>query len=146
MALPPGADAHPMEAAEALEAGHGDADLELLEADGALGRVDAVLLGGRVREHAGAAGGHGRQGRAAAACASCIPGAGAGRGGDAPIIRAVRRDADTNVRLAQGLKVGEGARRKLAVTHGALVFLGDLGRRGRERRQAAIDARGWPGF
>jgi hypothetical protein len=49
-------DAPAMKPAETLEPRHLRADLELLEADGALGVVDAVLFGGAVDEHACAAG------------------------------------------------------------------------------------------
>ena len=61
--LEPAHDAVVVEAAEALQAAHIDGDFELLEADGALGRVDTVLLRGLVREDAGAA----RQARGRAA-------------------------------------------------------------------------------
>lgn len=55
--LEPARDAVQMESAEAFQTGHVDADLELLEADGALCVVDAVLLGGFVGEEARAAAG-----------------------------------------------------------------------------------------
>jgi len=119
MVYEPGRDAGAMEATEALEAGHGDADLELLEADGALGRVDAVLLGGEVGEHAGAARRLARRGLAAVG------------------IAAVGRDADGDVGLAEGLVVGERAGRQRAVADGTFVLLGDLGRRRRRRWEAA---------
>ena len=49
--LPPGADAVLMKPTKTLQPGHGNADLELLEADYALGGVGAVLLGGDVWKH-----------------------------------------------------------------------------------------------
>jgi hypothetical protein len=48
----PLADTAAVESAQALQSRHGDADLELLEADGAFGIVHAVLLRCQVGEHA----------------------------------------------------------------------------------------------
>lgn len=53
----PGRDAGPVEAAKAFQTRHGDANLELLEANGALGGVDAVLLCSSIGKHAGPASG-----------------------------------------------------------------------------------------
>ena len=51
----PAHDTIEMEAAEALQPSHVDADLELLEADSALSVINAILLGGLVPEDARAA-------------------------------------------------------------------------------------------
>ena len=55
MRAEPAHDTIEMEAAKALQSSHLDADLEFLEADSALGVIDAVLLCGRVPEDACAA-------------------------------------------------------------------------------------------
>lgn len=109
----PPRDARPVEPAQTLQPRHRHAHLELLQADGALGAVDAVLLRRRVGEHAGPP----LAGAAAARFAAC------GRGA----VGAVRGDADVDVGLALGLEVGEAAGRELAVADGAFVFLGELG-------------------
>lgn len=124
MPLPPGIDARPMETTQTLEAGHGHASLELLEANRTLGRVDTVLLGRRVRKHARPAGRHGRQRVRAATFV---------RRRTWPAIPTVSRDAAVDVRLAQRLKVGECPGRQLAVADGALVLFGDLGSRDKDR-------------
>jgi hypothetical protein len=86
----PGGDARVVETTQTLETGHWDADCELLEADGALGRVYAVLLRGSVGKHARPAGlGVGVHRRAT------------------PRVPRMRRDANVDVRLAHGFVVGE---------------------------------------
>lgn len=120
----PRLDTCAMEATQALEPRHGHADLELFETDGALGVVDAVLLGGCVREDAGAprhARGRGpvrvrprRKSRPAAATTRAVG--------------AMLHDAVVDVGLALGLEVRQGARGQLVVAHGTLVLLGDLRR------------------
>ena len=52
MPLPPRRDTAPVESAEALEPCHGNADLKLLQADGAFRRVYAVLFCRDIGEHA----------------------------------------------------------------------------------------------
>lgn len=61
MPLPPRIDTRPVEPTKTLQPGHSNSGLKLLQADGALSRVDAVLLGRRVGEHAGPARRYGRQ-------------------------------------------------------------------------------------
>ena len=51
-------------------------------------------------------------------------------------------DARVDVGFAEGLKVWERARGKLAVTDGTLVFFGDLGLRGRDRWEVAVGGGG----
>ena len=90
-----------VKAAETLEPGHGNAGLELLEANGALGVVDAVLPRGRVGEDAGPprrARGRGPVRRAASTAEGV-------RGPSVRVVSAVLRDAVVDVRLALGLKV-----------------------------------------
>lgn len=121
MSLEPSHDAPPVEAAQALQPRHVDADLELLEADGALGRVDAVLLRSLVGEHARSPGQIGRRRRRR--------GAATRRRNSRPPRRsaaAVGGYARGYVRLALGLEVGQRAGRQLAVADGTLVLFRDL--------------------
>lgn len=141
----PRLDAGAVEAAQALEPGHGDAGLELLEADGALGVVDAVLLGGRVGEDAGAPCGPRWRGAMRARGAPVVrtrtrttPAPGPAPTAGTRAVGAVLRDAVVDVGFAAGLEVRELARGELVVADGALVFFGDLRGRG---RQGPVDGR-----
>lgn len=86
-----------VEPTQALQPRHRDADLELLEADGALRRVDAVLFRRDVGEHARAPRGPGRRGRGPLPVA-CVRGV--------RCAAAVRRDAAVDVRFPKRLVVG----------------------------------------
>lgn len=89
----PGGDAALVEPTQALQPSHADADGELLETDGALGIIDAILLRGNILVHARSPRRHrwllllSRGG---------VPGA---------AVRAVRLDTQVDVRLAGGLPV-----------------------------------------
>jgi len=126
MPLEPGIDTPPVEPTQALQPRHFDADLKLLQANGTLGRVDAVLLRGLIREHARPSlqRHRGRRpavgGRDAAAAAGRRP---AMRRGAAA---AVRQDTVRDVLLAPALEVGQRPGRELAVADGTLVLLRDL--------------------
>ncbi len=136
MPLPPRVNARAVKTAQTLKPGHGDAGLELLKTDGALGRVDTVLLGRRVREHARPAGRHGRQHVRPTAATSVTH-------SRRRAVSAVARDAAVDVCLAQRLKVGKGRRRKFTVADGAFVFLGNLRTRGEDVMGVAVeDCRG----
>ena len=128
--LPPRADAPAVKPTETLEPSHGHPNLKLLEADGALGRVDAVLFRRQVGKHARPPGRHGRERGAHATATPAITArataAWVGVGGDPSAIRAVRRDAYVDVRFPQRLVIGQRPGRKLSVAYRALVFLGDL--------------------
>lgn len=54
MIYKPRGDTFVVETAETLKASHGHADFEFLQADGALGLVDAIFFRGFVRVHAAA--------------------------------------------------------------------------------------------
>lgn len=83
-----------VEPTQALQSRHRDPDLKLLQANGALRRVDAVLLRRHVGEHARAPRGPGRRGRGPLPIL-CI------RGIRCPAaVRAVARDAAVDVRFS----------------------------------------------
>lgn len=107
-----------MKPAQTLESRHPIADLEVLKADSALGRVDTVLLGRRIRKHAAQSRRSGNRSRRR------LGRAGVGSRGRS--VAAVRGDAGRDVRLALGLEVGQEAGRQLAVADGTFVFFCDL--------------------
>jgi hypothetical protein len=131
MILEPPLNAVQVEAAQAFEPSHLHALLKLFQANGALGRVDTVLLRGDVGEDAREAHCKGR--RCARGCVIALGGRAARD------ISAVCHDARGDVCLSHSLKIGERAGRKLAVADGALVFLVKLGW-WRRRRQSALAA------
>lgn len=120
----PRRDARAVEAAEALQAGHGHPDRKLLETDGALGVVHAVLFRRRVRVHAAPAR-YGRRGRRHS------------RRWRRAAVRAVRLDACRNVLLSQRFKIRERRGWQLSVAYWTLVFFGNL----RRRRQSTVSRR-----
>lgn len=130
----PGIDAGSVEAAQALEPGHRDAGLEFLEADGALGVVDTIFLRGRVGEYARPSC-HAR-GRGPVRAYSA-GGSERVRGPPIRAVCAVLRDALIDVSFTPGFEIQQLARGEFVMTHGTLVFLGDL-RRG---RQGAVKSR-----
>lgn len=134
MPLPPRANTPLMEPTQALQPCHRNAHLKLLETNRALGRIHTVLLRRRVRKHAREpAHRRDRRQRRLTADASTTSTTSTRSSTDRRslgAVRAVGRDARVDVGLAQRLKIRQRAARELAVTDGALVFLGDLGRRG----------------
>lgn len=137
MPLPPRSNAPPMEPAQTFQSRHGHADLELLEADGTLGRVHAVLLRRHVREQAGPPRRRRRQRRGRRITTAKA----SGRWWRASV-SAVRGNANGDVGLAQSLEVREGPLRELPVADGTLVLLGDLRPGLGDGWQPAVDSGG----
>ncbi len=104
VSFPPRADTALVEPAETLQPRHGHTHFKFLQADGALGRVNAVLLCRSVGEHACSSRHYWWQWCPTAAVApfTCI------RQYNAAVC-AVGCDAYANVRLAQSLKIGKRA-------------------------------------